>query len=119
MARLNCFAVLRLCQDILFGIAARFKALGTAAWPTRLNRRRELQEIEGVEIEWAIDCVHLIMRLVDCRWDGGIDSSLKNWFSLKQNKDAMLCLTPVVVMRDVLAKLCKGKNVEDFLWKNV
>lgn len=33
MARLNCFAVLRLCQDILLGIVARLKKLGTAAWP--------------------------------------------------------------------------------------
>ncbi|CAN9171881.1 unnamed protein product [Alternaria alternata] len=119
LTRLNCFAVLRLCQDILFGIAARFKALGTAAWPPRMDRRWESQEIEGAEIEWAIDCVYLTMRLVDYRWDGGIDGSLKNRFSLKQNKDAMLCLTPVVVMRDVLAEICKGKMVEDFLWKNV
>ncbi|KAB2101923.1 hypothetical protein AG0111_0g9440 [Alternaria gaisen] len=68
MARLNCFAVLRLCQDIMFGIAARFEALGSAAWPTGMESRDRpgySQDIKGLEIDYAIDCVHRTMRLVD------------------------------------------------------
>jgi hypothetical protein len=122
LARLNCFAVLRLCQDILLGIAARFRALGTAAWPPEPPpeiSKLGLFDIKEVNIQNAIYCIYLTMRCVDGGWDGGIDGSLRGQFSLKQIKDAMLDLPPVVVMRDVVAEVCEGKNVEDFLWKNV
>jgi len=122
LTRLNCFAVLRLCQDILLGIAARFKALGTAAWPLEPPpeiSKLELFDIKEVNIQNGLYCIYLTMRCVDGGWDGGIDGSLKNQFSLKQIKDAMLDLPPVVVMRDVVAEVCESKNVEDFLWKIV
>jgi hypothetical protein len=122
LARLNCFAVLRLCQDILLGIAARFRALGTAAWPPEPPpeiSKLGLFDIKEVNIQNAIYCIYLTMRCVDGGWDGGIDGSLRGQFSLKQIKDAMLDLPPVVVMRDVVAEVCEGKNVEHFLWKNV
>jgi hypothetical protein len=59
------------------------------------------------------------MRLVDVEWD---DKYQENKFSSKnhkQIKDYIEGLTPVAIMRDVIAEVCEGKNVEDFLWRNV
>lgn len=98
------------------------KALGTAAWPPEPPpeiSKLGLFDIKEVNIQNGLYCIYLTMRCVDGGWDGGIDGSLKNQFSLKQIKDAMLDLPPVVVMRDVVAEVCEGKNVEDILWKNV
>jgi hypothetical protein len=118
MARLNCFAVLRLCQDVLLGIVARLKTLGTAAWPPEVYECG-LWAIDEVNIQNAIWCVCLTMGLVDGEWDGGYQENKFSSKNHKQIKDYMQRLTPVVIMRDVIAEVCEGKNVEDFLWKNI
>ncbi|CAN9239907.1 unnamed protein product [Alternaria alternata] len=97
---------------------ARFKALGTAAWPPEVYENG-LWAIEEVNIQNAIFCLCITMRLVDVEWD---DKYQENKFSSKnhkQIKDYIEGLTPVTIMRDVIAEVCEGKNVEDFLWKNV
>ena len=117
VARLNCFAVLRLCQDILLGIVARFKSLGTAAWPPEAKELLEAFGIKEVSVENAICYLTMTMRLVDGMWYGGHKNFSGKYH--KKFKDAILGLTPVVIMREVIAEVCEGKNVEDFLWKNV
>ncbi|RYN95382.1 hypothetical protein AA0119_g8673 [Alternaria tenuissima] len=118
LAQLNCFAVLRLCHDILLGIVARFKALGTAAWPPEVYENG-LWAIEEVNIQNAIFCLCITMRLVDVKWDDIYQEDKFSSKNHKQIKDYIEGLTPVAIMRDVIAEECEGKNVEDFLWRNV
>ncbi|KAI4615284.1 hypothetical protein J4E83_007011 [Alternaria metachromatica] len=127
IARLNCFAVLRLCQDIMLAIAARFQVLGTAAWPPGMEdigSPSVLHIPSGIEpyvkIEVAVKCVRITMILIDGLLDGYALTRKRSdvgyskmW---KEHPDAM---RPVVVMRDTIAEVCEGKKVEDFLWKSM
>ena len=122
LARVNCFAVLRLSQEILLAIVARFKDLGLAAWPPEMHdlMAPDFSHVPSPDIQHAIKGVSTVMRLVDGT-TLGLDrhGSSRGKVNSKHWRDYVRKLPPVVLLRETIVKVCEGTNLEDFLWQNV
>ncbi|KAI4676282.1 uncharacterized protein J4E88_007196 [Alternaria novae-zelandiae] len=124
--RVNCFAVLRLCQEILLAIIARFKELGLAAWPPAIYNDSSLdlhipsKTSPNVSIDYALKCVRMTMRIIGGLVDAHDMERKKGEVGYnKKFKKVIKNMPPVILLRDTVAKVCEGKKVEDFLWKNM
>ncbi|KAI4616981.1 uncharacterized protein J4E87_008493 [Alternaria ethzedia] len=111
IARLNCFAVYGLCQDILFEIATRFGECGPTLFDplTHALDSCGYLEIHSDSIDSALLCVRLTMSDVDLNLRGRNDRMADKRFHE---------IRSVAMTRDAIVKVCKGRKVEDFLWQN-
>ena len=109
IARLNCFAVLRLCFEILLAIAASCGDYGPTLWDADCHShdRSGVLHIHK-DINSAMTCVRMLMAHVD----GAALGNRKQW------KRALREEPLVVMTRDAVVKVCEGRKLEDFLWQN-
>jgi hypothetical protein len=114
LARLNCFAVSKFAFEILMEIVTRVGALGYKALPLYMRDVACMHYpdlIEGLK-EVNIFTAKFYMKLMMSQIDFGQHSG-------RMRRTEMRTFDPVVLLRDAVVKVCEGKEVEYFLWKEV
>jgi hypothetical protein len=119
IAKLNCYAVLQLCFDMLKDIATHACASGYSAFPQPYKdffgiNLADRFDLEDKSVENWLRFVDEMMLHVDtimtCHKKVPVYGKLVN--NLNE-------YPPLLLMRDAIVKACDGKEVSDFLWKEI
>jgi hypothetical protein len=119
LARLNCSAVLQLCLDIHKDIAIHACAPGYSAFPEDCKKTFGIKladtfDLENKSPENGVSFVKTFMLYVDV-----ITACARSTPQFGKLYKNLHKYPPLLIMRDAIVKACKGKEVKDFLWKEI